>query len=71
MVVTRAGFSGIVPVTVLSLKMYSAISMPDIFPVKETYSPVAESFAYTPRRSASGSVARTMSASFSFARRSA
>ena len=33
MVVTRAGFSGMVFVAVLSLKIYSAISMPDIFPV--------------------------------------
>ena len=71
MVVTRAGFSGILPVAVRSRRMYSAISMPDIFPVKDTYSPVLESFAYTPRRSASGSVARTMSASFSLASRRA
>ena len=40
MVLTSAGFSGIVPVAVLSLKMYSAINIPDIFPVKGTYSPL-------------------------------
>ena len=71
MVVTSAGFSGMVLTAVLSLKIYSAISMPDILPVKDTYSPVLESLAYTPSLSASGSVASTISASFSFARRSA
>ena len=44
-VVTSAGFSGMVPVAVFSRRMYSAISIPDIFPVKETYSPVLVSFA--------------------------
>ena len=43
------------------------MSIPDIFPVKVTYSPVLVSLQYTPRRSASGSVASTMSAPTSFA----
>ena len=66
-VVTSAGFSGIVPVAVLSLNIYSAMSIPDILPVKDLYSPLAVSNAYTPSLSASGSVARTISAFFSFA----
>ena len=66
-VVTRAGFSGMVPVASFSLKMYSAISIPDMLPVKLTYFPVFVSLAYTPSLSASGSVARTISASTSFA----
>ena len=56
-----------VPIAFFSLKIYSAISIPDIFPVNVTYSPVFVSLQYTPRRSASGSVASTMSASTSFA----
>ena len=67
MVLMRAPFAGRVPISFLSRRIYSAISIPDIFPVNGIYSPVAESFAYIPSLSASGSVARTMSASFSFA----
>ena len=52
---------------VFSLKIYSAISIADILPVNVTYSPVFVSLQYTPRRSASGSVASTISASFSLA----
>ena len=37
--------ASIVPVAFRSLKIYSAMSMPDIFPVKPTYSPVFVSFA--------------------------
>ena len=44
-VVTSAGFAGIVPVAVRSLKIYSAISIPDIFPVKDLYSPLFVSSA--------------------------
>ena len=44
-VVTNAGLSGIVPVALRSCKMYSPISIPDMFPVKGTYSPVLRSFA--------------------------
>ena len=38
-----------------------------MFPVNALYSPVLTSFAYTPNLSASGSVAKTISASTSFA----
>ena len=68
---TNAGFSGIMFIFVFSLKIYSAINIPDIFPVKLIYSPVFVSLAYTPSLSASGSVASTISASFSFASLSA
>ena len=66
-VLTMAGFFGMRPHFVLSLNWYSAIISPDIFPVNGIYLPVFVSSAYIPRRSASGSVARTMSAFFSFA----
>lgn len=68
---TSTGFSGIELFARFCPRIYSAISMADIFPVKVTYSPLFVSLQYTPRRSASGSVARTRSASFSFASLSA
>ena len=68
---TNAGFSGRVPFALFWLKMYSPISIADIFPVNVTYSPVFVSLQYTPSLSASGSVAKTISASFSFASSSA
>ena len=45
--------------------------MPDILPVNDIYSPVLESLEYTPSLSASGSVAKIISASFSLASLSA
>ena len=63
----RAPFAGISPLSCFCESSYSAISNPDIFPVNEWYSPVFESFAYTPNLSASGSFARTTSAFTFFA----
>ena len=45
MVDTITGSTGIRLVAVRSRRMYSAISMPDMLPVKGMYSPVLESFA--------------------------
>lgn len=64
---TSTGFSGIELFARFCPRIYSAISIADMFPVNVTYSPLFVSLQYTPRRSASGSVARTRSASFSFA----
>ena len=58
----RAPFAGISPLSFFWDNSYSAINNPDIFPVKEWYSPVFESLAYTPNLSASGSLAKTTSA---------
>lgn len=56
-----------VPFPVFCERIYSAISIADILPVNDWYSPVLVSLEYTPSLSASGSVARTISASTSLA----
>ena len=62
-VLINAPFAGISLLSFFWDNSYSAIRSPDIFPVNEWYSPVFESFAYTPNLSASGSFASTTSAS--------
>ena len=59
----NAPFFGINFLAFFWSKIYSAINNPDIFPVNDIYSPDFESLAKTPSLSASGSVAKTKSAS--------
>ena len=66
-VVTNIPFSGKFPFSFICEILYSAINNADIFPVYVIYSPVFASFAKIPNLSASGSVARTTSASTFFA----
>ena len=66
-VLIRAPSSGIPESSLIWLNSYSPKRQPDILPVRVIYSPDFVSLTYTPRRSASGSVASTKSASFSLA----
>ena len=66
-VLTNAPFLWIRPRSFLCERRYSAISIPDMLPVNDLYSPLLTSLEYTPSLSASGSVARIISASTSFA----